>query len=125
MWTSVGYTGGTSARPTYESVCRGDGHTEALKVQFDPSKTSYSELLDIYWKEYRGSDSKPQYKAAIWYHNEEQKQEIEESIKRFAERSGRKPKVDVLPATKWNDAESYHQKYFSGGVGAREGCSIM
>lgn len=110
----MGYTGGTSERPTYESVCRGDGHTEALKIRYDPQKTDYKELLDLFWKQYRGSSGKPQYKSAIWYHNEEQKRAIEDSMAQYAARSGRTPKLDVLPATKWNDAEDYHQKYYSG-----------
>ena len=65
--TRVGYTGGTSEMPTYESVCRGDGHTEALKIRFDPSKTKYKELLDLFWKQNRGSSGRNPYKTSIWY----------------------------------------------------------
>lgn len=124
METRVGYTGGRSERPTYESVCRGDGHTEAIKVKFDPNRTDYTEILDLYWQQYRGSSGKPQYKSAIWYHNEEQKQAIEDSIAQFSARKGRKPKLDVLPATKWTDAEGYHQKYYMKG-GSIGGCQIQ
>merc|ERR1712178_190003 len=102
-FTTVGYTGGTSPNPTYETVCRGDGHTEAIKIEYDPSRTDYKELLDMFWKMYRGGSSKPQYKSAIWYHNDKQRQEIEESMQKFAEKTGRVPKLDVLPATPWYD----------------------
>eukprot|EP00747_Dinoflagellata_sp_TGD_P217627 gnl/TRDRNA2_/TRDRNA2_90006_c0_seq1.p2 gnl/TRDRNA2_/TRDRNA2_90006_c0~~gnl/TRDRNA2_/TRDRNA2_90006_c0_seq1.p2 ORF type:complete len:110 (-),score=31.51 gnl/TRDRNA2_/TRDRNA2_90006_c0_seq1:117-446(-) len=54
----------------------------------------------------------PQYKAAIWYHSDEQKQEIEKAMEARAASEGRMPEVDVLPAAEWHDAEEYHQKYY-------------
>jgi len=89
----------------------GDGHTEAIKLEYDPTQTSYDELLDSFWQQYRGGGGKAQYKSAIWYHSEEQKQAIERSLDRVAQRTGRLPAVDVLPASEWHDAEDYHQKY--------------
>jgi len=113
--STVGYTGGQNEDPTYESVCSGDGHTEALKITYNPSQTSFKELLALFWKQYRGTTSNPQYKTAIWYHDEEQKMAIEESIAEWSKaHQGQKPELDVLPATQWHDAESYHQKYYSG-----------
>eukprot|EP00747_Dinoflagellata_sp_TGD_P082549 gnl/TRDRNA2_/TRDRNA2_161739_c0_seq3.p2 gnl/TRDRNA2_/TRDRNA2_161739_c0~~gnl/TRDRNA2_/TRDRNA2_161739_c0_seq3.p2 ORF type:complete len:144 (+),score=31.83 gnl/TRDRNA2_/TRDRNA2_161739_c0_seq3:89-520(+) len=111
----VGYTGGENPKPTYETVCDGDGHTEAIKIDYDPDQTTYKELLEMFWiwKEQHGTiQSIPQYKAAIWYHNDEQKQEIETSMQAIAASTGRTPQVDVFPATAWHDAEEYHQKYY-------------
>lgn len=111
MSTSVGYTGGTNPNPTYGSVCDGDGHTEAIKIEYDPDKTTYKDLLDVFWKQYRGSSESVQYKSAIWYHSDEQKRAIEASLEAIAARKGKVPDVDVLPARSWHDAEGYHQKY--------------
>jgi len=61
---------------------------------------------------YRGSDSSGQYKTAIWYHNEEQRQAAVESMEKAAKKLGKYPEVDILPASPWHDAEEYHQKYF-------------
>eukprot|EP00746_Dinoflagellata_sp_MGD_P011228 gnl/MRDRNA2_/MRDRNA2_123485_c0_seq1.p1 gnl/MRDRNA2_/MRDRNA2_123485_c0~~gnl/MRDRNA2_/MRDRNA2_123485_c0_seq1.p1 ORF type:complete len:121 (+),score=37.25 gnl/MRDRNA2_/MRDRNA2_123485_c0_seq1:185-547(+) len=113
MDTTVGYTGGESESPTYKTVCAGDGHTEALKIKYDPDKTKYKELLDLFWEQYDGSFPSPQYKSAIWYHSEEQKQAIEDSISQYSKRFGSEPELDVLPATHWTDAEAYHQKYYT------------
>jgi len=109
--TSVGYTGGASPAPTYDSVCRGDGHTEALRVWYDPEQTSYEDLLKFYWKHYVGSTFFQQYKAAIWYHDEEQRAVAEASVEEEAKVKSRKPMVEILPAKEWYDAEDYHQKY--------------
>eukprot|EP00746_Dinoflagellata_sp_MGD_P140497 gnl/MRDRNA2_/MRDRNA2_73733_c0_seq1.p2 gnl/MRDRNA2_/MRDRNA2_73733_c0~~gnl/MRDRNA2_/MRDRNA2_73733_c0_seq1.p2 ORF type:complete len:125 (-),score=25.93 gnl/MRDRNA2_/MRDRNA2_73733_c0_seq1:135-509(-) len=104
----AGYTGGRSKNPTYESVCAGDGHTEALKIKFDAGKTSYKELLDLFWKLYEEGEPspEPQYKMAIWYHDEEQKQAALDSMEEHARLTGSKPKLDILPATDWTDVES-------------------
>lgn len=111
-FTSVGYTGGSSPKPTYQTVCRGDGHTEALKIDYDPGTTTYQELLDMFWSLYRGSDNfSEQYKTAIWYHNEEQREEIVKSMEKVKEKLGSYPDIDILPASTWHDAEDYHQKY--------------
>eukprot|EP00439_Symbiodinium_sp_Y106_P017611 s4358_g2.t1 len=65
--TVVGYTGGRNPRPTYDSVCAGDGHTEAIRVEYDPDKVSYDKLLDVFYKGCGAESSgKPQYKSAIW-----------------------------------------------------------
>lgn len=112
--TAVGYTGGGNPKPTYDSVCDGDGHTEALRVEYDPAQTSFEDLLEFYWRNYHGSSSIPQYKAAIWYHSEDQKLAAEASLEAAAKaQPGKKrPVVDVLPAGEWHDAEEYHQKYY-------------
>lgn len=113
--TTVGYTGGRNDRPTYESVCGGDGHTEAIQIEYDPSETSYEELLQGFWQGHRPGPSKVQYKSAIWYHDEEQKAVAEAAVKQVGTRY-----VDIEPSKKWHDAEEYHQKYY-----AKTGCSVM
>lgn len=119
--TCVGYTGGAVADPTYESVCSDTtGHAEAVKVVFDPSKVAYNELLDIFWsnhnpttKNQQGPDFGSQYRSAIFYHTQKQK-DLAEASKIALEQSSRfsRPIVtEVLPATEFYPAEDYHQRY--------------
>jgi peptide-methionine (S)-S-oxide reductase len=107
--TVVGYTGGKKANPSYDSVCAGDGHTEAIQIQYDPEKVTYDQLLDTF---YRGcsadSRGKPQYKSAIWVHSEEQKKLAEQS----AQKRGKASRLQILEAAPWHDAEDYHQHYY-------------
>ena len=106
----MGYTGGKTANPTYDSVCGGDGHTEALKIEFDPSKQSYEDIMRIFFDEARGGCyGGAQYMSAVWTQNEEQAA----TCKKIAKERG--SNIPILPASKWYDAEDYHQKYYSGG----------
>jgi len=120
--TAVGYTGGHKKNPTYEEVCSGEtGHTEAIEIEFDPAQITYSELLDIFWKNIdpttpnrQFSDVGSQYRTVIYYHDEEQKQ-VAESSKEKMDRSGilEKPIVtEIVPASVFFKAEEYHQKYY-------------
>jgi peptide-methionine (S)-S-oxide reductase len=108
--TRVGYTGGTRVNPTYHAL--GD-HSEAVEIDFDPSVISYSELLEIFWRSHDpGSRSwSRQYRAAIFYHDEEQKRLALESMKTQEARTG-KVYTEVLPAATFYRAEDYHQKYY-------------
>ena len=120
--TSVGYTGGHNGNPTYEEVCSGEtGHTEAIEIQFNPEQITYSELLDVFWKNIdpttpnrQFADIGSQYRTVVFYHNEEQKQ-IAESSKDEMDRSGihEKPIVtEIIPASAFWTAEEYHQEYY-------------
>ena len=120
--TVVGYTGGKEKNPTYEQVSsRKTGHRESIQVTFDPAQISYAQILDIYWRSFdptqadgQFADIGPQYRAAIFYHNEEQKRIAEESKEKLA-KSGKfkKPIVtEILPASAFWPAEEYHQKYY-------------
>ena len=120
--TSVGYTGGYKEDPTYEEVCAGStGHAEALEILYDPSRITYSGLLDVFWRNIdpttrnrQFADAGTQYRTAIFYHNEEQQRTAELS-KSAMEQSGRfeKPIItEITPATKFYVAEEYHQKYY-------------
>ena len=120
--TKVGYTGGKLAAPTYEEVCTDKtGHAEAVQVEYDPNEISYDKLLKIFWENHdpttlnrQGPDVGSQYRSAVFYHDESQKQEAEKS-KEELEKSGRyqRPIVtEVAPAPEFYKAEEYHQKYF-------------
>jgi peptide-methionine (S)-S-oxide reductase len=118
----AGYIGGTLDNPTYEDVCSdGTGHAEAVQVRFDPKRVSYDQLLDAFWKLHdpttlnrQGPDVGTQYRSAIFYNSPEQAEAAQRSKEREAA-SGRfkRPIVtQIVPATKFYDAEDYHQRYF-------------
>jgi peptide-methionine (S)-S-oxide reductase len=111
--TRVGYTGGKSENPTYGTVCGGDGHTEALKVEFDPRVVSYDDLLNCFWEEHNPSGYKPkvQYKSAIWPTSESQR-EIAIASRDAIESKYGSVHTDIEDEQQWWDAEEYHQKYF-------------
>ncbi len=117
-----GYTGGHVDNPTYEDVCMGDtGHVEAVLVTYDPVRTTYKRLLDIYWKHIdpeddggQFADRGSQYVPVIFYKNEKQKEEAEKT-KECLKSSGifKGPiKVKILSAKKFYPAEAYHQDYY-------------
>jgi peptide-methionine (S)-S-oxide reductase len=112
--TVVGYTGGSNPRPTYESVCAGDGHTEAIKIEYDPKQVSYEQLLDTF---YAGcpadSRGRTQYKSAVWVHGEEQRRVAEQT----AQKKGKADRLQIIDAQDWHNAEDYHQKYVKKGGG--------
>jgi len=120
--TISGYTGGTEKNPTYEQVSSGKtGHLEAIEVTYDPSRVSYSQLLDVFWKNIDPTqnngqfvDIGAQYRTAIFYHNEEQRRLALESRNRLQEsRKFGKPIVtEIRPAMEFYSAEDYHQDYY-------------
>ena len=120
--TKVGYTGGQLSDPTYEEVCTDKtGHAEAVEVEYDPTEISFERLLDVFWNNHnpttlnrQGPDVGIQYRSAIFYHDEEQK-EIAEKSKNLLDKSGKfsDPIVtQIVPAPVFYKAEEYHQKYF-------------
>jgi peptide methionine sulfoxide reductase msrA/msrB len=117
-----GYTGGNKENPTYEEVSSGTtGHIEAIQVYYDPSKITYEKLLDFFWKHIDPTDKGgqfvdrgPQYRSAIFYHDEEQKRLAEKS-REALDKSGRfnKPVVtEMIQFAKFYEAEDYHQDYY-------------
>jgi peptide-methionine (S)-S-oxide reductase len=120
--TQVGYIGGTIPDPTYEEVCTDrTGHAEAVEVEFEPTEISYDELLEIFWNNHnpttlnrQGPDVGIQYRSAIFYHDDSQKETAEKSKNNLSQ-SGKysNPIVtEIVPAPKFYRAEEYHQKYF-------------
>jgi len=117
-----GYTGGHKANPTYEEVSSGiTSHLEAIQIIYDPARVSYKELLEVFWRQIDPTDAGgsfvdrgPQYRSAIFYHNDEQKRLAEESKKEL-ERSGRFNKpiaTEIRQFTRFYKAEDYHQDYY-------------
>lgn len=117
-----GYTGGPEKNPRYEDVSAGvTGHVEAIQLTYDPEKTSYEDLLDIFWRHIDPTDPGgqfvdrgPQYRTAIFYHNERQR-EIAENSKAALEKSGRFKKpiaTEIIKAAAFHPAEDYHQDYY-------------
>ncbi|MBI5365008.1 MAG: bifunctional methionine sulfoxide reductase B/A protein [Planctomycetes bacterium] len=117
----AGYTGGWLENPKYDDTHDSkSGHAEAVKITFDPKKTTYGKLLDFFFKihdpttkDRQGNDQGTQYRSAIFYADDAQKAEAEKAVKR-AQTSGRwkKPIVTTLEkASKWYRAEEYHQDY--------------
>lgn len=120
----AGYTGGTTPNPSYEQVCSGKtGHYEAVRVAYDPSRVSYRKLLDVFWAqidpedpEGQFADKGSQYRTAIFYHDEAQKEAAEESksVLQTSGDPGRHGRVatQILPASQFYPAEEYHQDYY-------------
>jgi peptide-methionine (S)-S-oxide reductase len=121
--TTVGYLGGTLDNPTYKDVCRGDtGHAEVVQVEYDPSRISYTQLLDAFWQLHdptqlnrQGPDVGKQYRSAIFYHDDEQRSEAEASKER-EQKSGRHKRdivTEITSTSTFYEAEDYHQKYLA------------
>ncbi len=119
--TRVGYTGGTTADPTYREVCTGrTGHAEAVEVAFDPSRVSYEEVLRHFFRLHdpttrnrQHNDVGTQYRSAIFVHDEEQRLQAER-VRAEVDRSGRWPRpvvTEVVAASTFFPAEDYHQDY--------------
>ena len=137
--TSVGYAGGVTPNPTYEEVCSGlTGHTEVVKVVFDPAKISYDDLLKAFWETHdptqgmrQGNDVGTQYRSAIYFANDEQREAAEHSRDVYQKRLGSaghgKITTEILPAPEYFYAEDYHQQYLAknpGGYCGIGGCGV-
>jgi peptide methionine sulfoxide reductase msrA/msrB len=115
--TEVGYTGGKVPNATYQNH---EGHAEAVRIEFDPTKTSYEALLRFFFRMHdpttlnrQGNDVGSSYRSAIFYHDEEQKR-IAEKVKAEVDGSGKWPRpvvTEIVPAGPWWKAEEYHQDY--------------
>jgi methionine-S-sulfoxide reductase len=119
--TTVGYTGGTTNDPVYDTVKTGStGHAEAIEIEFDPAKTSYEALLRFFFTMHdpttanrQGNDVGSQYRSAIFFHDESQRA-VAEQVKEAVEKSGvwKKPLVtEIKPVAKFYPAEEFHQDY--------------
>jgi len=119
--TSVGYTGGKLKNPSYQDVCTDrTGHAEAVEVQFEPSKVTYEQLLEVFWQchnpttlDRQGPDVGTQYRSAIFTHDAEQEAAARASKERL-ERARVFPRpivTEIVPAQEFWRAEEYHQQY--------------
>src|SRR3954454_4321215 len=123
--TEVGYAGGFTPNPSYEEVCSGrTGHTEAVRVVFDPSKVSVEALLKVFWEAHdptqgmrQGNDAGTQYRSAIYPTTDAQRQAAEASREAYGKRlagAGYKTiTTEIVPAGEFYPAEDYHQQYLA------------
>lgn len=119
----VGYTGGHTEDPTYDEVCTGEtGHAESVQIEFDPEEITYEQLLKVFWMIHdatqvggQGPDIGSQYRSAIFYHDDTQKELAEKS--RDELQAGGKYDQEIVtsiePAGKFYPAEDYHQQYLA------------
>jgi peptide-methionine (S)-S-oxide reductase len=123
--TSVGYEGGFTPNPSYEEVCSGrTGHTEAVRVVFDPAVVSYEDLLKVFWESHnptqgmrQGNDVGTQYRSAIFTQSPEQRAVAEQSAAAYQQRltdAGYGAiTTEIIPASEFYFAENYHQQYLA------------
>ena len=119
--TTVGFMGGDLENPTYEDVCmRNTNHAEVVHIEYDPEQVSYEQLLNIFWQIHnpttlnrQGPDFGTQYRSAVFYHNDSQKEVALSSKKEQNSTDKSKGRVvtDVTKASIFYRAEEYHQKY--------------
>ena len=127
--TSAGYAGGSTPNPTYREVCSGQtGHTEVVRVVFDPRKVSYAELLRVFWEAHdptqgmrQGNDAGTQYRSAIYTYGDEQARAAAASrdeYQRALEAAGIGPiTTEIREAPEFYYAEDYHQQYLAKNPG--------
>jgi peptide-methionine (S)-S-oxide reductase len=115
-----GYSGGHTENPTYGDVCSGaTGHAEVVEVEYDPSKVSYEELLEVFWREHdptqlnrQGPDFGTQYRSVIFFLTPEQETAAHASKEKAQERFKKPITTQIKPASEFYRAEEYHQRYF-------------
>jgi peptide-methionine (S)-S-oxide reductase len=118
-----GYSGGEQVNPTYKDVSTGTtGHAEVIQIVYDPAELTFDELLEVFWQTHdpttlnrQGNDVGPQYRSAIFYHNDAQKAKAEKYKKELNESGAfEKPIVtEISPYTAFYKAEDYHQDYYN------------
>ncbi len=129
-----GYAGGTVKNPTYREVCTGNtGHAEVCQITYDPTQITFEELLEVFWSTHdpttlnrQGADEGTQYRSAVFYHNDEQRQLAEAwKAKLNAEKVFPKPIVTEISAlSNFYPAEDYHQDYYNQN-GYQPYCQIV
>jgi len=117
-----GYAGGTVKNPSYNQVCTGSsGHAESIQIKFDPTVISFEKILDIFWHTHdpttlnrQGNDIGTQYRSAIFYHDEKQKEIAEKSKKDLEEEHVYKDAIvtEISPFKNFYVAEDYHKDYY-------------
>ncbi len=123
-----GYAGGEVENPTYEDVCSGHtGHAEVCRIEFDQTKVSFENLLNVFWTTHdpttlnqQGNDVGTQYRSVIFYHSPEQKEIAEASLKNADESLGLKNPIvtEISPISNYYTAEDYHHNYFNNNPNA-------
>ena len=117
--TEVGYSGGNTINPTYESICVGDtNHAEVVLIEYDENQLSFKNLLDHFWKCHdpttlnrQGPDIGTQYRSVIFYFSDYQRKISNESMLEYEQNNNSNVVTQISEATKYYKAEEYHQKY--------------
>jgi len=117
--TEVGYCGGHTEKTSYEEVCTGNtNHAEVVKLEFDPSQISYSEILDFFFEIHdpttlnsQGPDIGTQYRSEIFYSNDNQKKIAETILDKYNKKFSGKVETKISKIKNYSLAEEYHQKY--------------
>ncbi|RAY15473.1 peptide-methionine (S)-S-oxide reductase [Actinomadura craniellae] len=134
--TAVGYQGGHTPNPTYEEVCSGQtGHTESVRVVYDPAKVSYEDLLRVFWESHdptqgmrQGNDVGTQYRSAIFTHGAAQAATAEASRQAYQQvlkaNGYGDITTEIVPAPEFFFAEDYHQQYLSDSKNPNGYCGI-
>jgi peptide-methionine (S)-S-oxide reductase len=127
--TAVGYAAGLTPNPTYQEVCSGlTGHTEVVRVVFDPSRISYEELLKLFWENHdptqgmrQGADVGTQYRSGVYYYSDAQRAAAESSRDLYQRALGAaghgRITTEIAPAPEFYFAEEYHQQYLAKNPG--------
>ena len=128
-----GYAGGTVLNPTYQQICEGTtGHAEVARITFDPSKITFEQLLEVFFKTHdpttlnrQGGDTGTQYRSVIFYHTEEQRKTAE-AVNEKAGGWWQTPTVtEISPLPDYYPAEDYHQNYFNNNANKNPYCSAV
>ena len=115
-----GYAGGGVANPTYRQVCDGDtGHAEVVRIEFDPARISYREILEVFFsihdpttRDRQGNDVGTQYRSVIFHHSDEQRRVAEEVMREAQAHIDARIVTQLAPVPDYYRAETYHQEYF-------------
>jgi peptide-methionine (S)-S-oxide reductase len=128
-----GFAGGTKADPTYDQVCSGrTGHAEVIQITYDPSKVSYNQLLDLFWKAHdpttlnrQGADAGTQYRSVILTSSPEEVSEAETSKKKAQAQFHDPIVTEIKPLTVFYPAEQYHQDYYQNNKDRNPYCQVV
>ena len=128
-----GYAGGHVENPTYEQICtKTTGHAEVIKIEYDPAKVSFKDLVDLFWFVHdpttyhrQGADEGPQYRSIILYANDAQKQAAEQSKKEHEKEFTAPITTEVVPLTKFYVAEKYHQNFANNNPNQGYVCAVV
>lgn len=128
-----GYAGGHVKNPTYKQICTGTtGHAEVIKVDYDPEKISFKQLVDLFWfahdpttLNYQGNDHGTQYRSVVYYENEEQRKLIEESKKEHTKLFISPIVTEISPLPVFYPAEDYHQNFANNNPNQGYVCNVV
>lgn len=128
-----GYMGGDTKNPTYEQICGGEtGHAEVARIVFDPQETTLTTILEVFWKAHdpttlnrQGADQGTQYRSAIFYNTDAQRQIAENSRTEAAKGFSRPIVTEITRAGEFYSAENYHQDYYRLNKNANPYCRVV